>query len=593
MKDGFIKVAACSPEIKVGQPIQNAGIIIGEIKKLKEESDPKIVVFPELILCGKTCGDLISFGELTGRCEKALGTILSATQDDETVYVIGMPVVIGGKAESCAAVISGGEICGIAVKDAAEDLRDVFVCGAVVPVLDEIDVKVGEMTVFTLRIGFGIKSCAGGRAYCCLASDAETYATEDRVKNQIKTISELENTAIIYASNPVTESTTDGFYCGRTVIAERGQILDCGEYGKNASVSEIDIMPYSGSNLSFVGISLSACETKLTRKYPVSPFIPEDKEEEKRNAEKILTIQAYSLKRRMEAISAKTAVIGISGGLDSTLALLAAVRAFDLMGLDRKNVIAITMPCFGTSERTKNNALALCDLLGVTLREIRIADAVNIHFRDIGHDPSVMNAAFENSQARERTQILMDIANDVNGLVIGTGDLSELALGWATYNGDHMSNYGLNGSVPKTLVRSVVKYEANRLGDKIYEILTDVIETPVSPELLPTDDSGKIAQKTEDLVGPYELHDFFIWYFVKEKMTADKVYRIACHAFAGQYDAETVKKWLKTFIRRFFTQQFKRSCLPDGVCATPVTLSPRGFFNMPSDVSYSEWLGEF
>ena len=410
--------------------------------------------------------------------------------------------------------------------------------------------------------------------------------------------------AYALADAGIGESTTDLVFSGHNLVAENGKLLAESEPFKNRMlITEVDLQKLcadrrkcntftTDEDIFHVDFSLAMEETVLTRPIPKNPFVPEESDTRTARCKEILQMQAVGLMRRMQAIGCKNAVLGLSGGLDSTLALIVAAHTFDMLGLDRSGIHTITMPCFGTTGRTYRNACELAQKYGSTLREIRIEESVRLHFRDIGHDESIHNAAYENAQARERTQILMDIANDVNGLVVGTGDLSELALGWATYNGDHMSNYGVNGSIPKTLVRHLVRYEAEHSEQELSAILLDILDTPVSPELLPPDQQGKIAQKTEDLVGPYELHDFFLYYVIRHGFTPAKIFRMANYSFAGEYEDAVIFKWLKTFYRRFFTQQFKRSCLPDGVGVGSVGLSPRTGFRMPSDASMNVWMQE-
>ena len=409
----------------------------------------------------------------------------------------------------------------------------------------------------------------------------------------------------VYANAGEGESTTDVVFGGHNIIAENGTILEETKRFENETIySELDIerivserrknttfqMSEHYDELIHVPFSLEVKETVLTRKIAASPFVPSSEEARKECCEEVLMIQAMGLKKRLAHAHCKSAVVGISGGLDSTLALLVTAKAFDMLGIERKNIESITMPCFGTTDRTYNNACLLTQKLGATLTEVNIKDAVRVHFRDIGHSEDVHDVTYENAQARERTQILMDIANKTGGMVIGTGDMSELALGWATYNGDHMSMYGVNGSVPKTMVRHLVRYYADTCEDQeLKAVLLDILDTPVSPELLPPKD-GEIAQKTEDLVGPYELHDFYMYYSLRFGYAPSKIYRLAKYAFAGEFDDETILKWLKTYFRRFFTQQFKRSCLPDGPKVGTVALSPRGDLRMPSDACSAVWL---
>ena len=412
--------------------------------------------------------------------------------------------------------------------------------------------------------------------------------------------------AYIYADSSIGESTTDVVFAGQNIIAENSAIVaESKGFKENIIYADIDVQKlvnerkrittfYSDNNtdnavLDFT-FDMKLKNTELTKEISQTPFIPTDKAELETRCEEILQIQSAGLVTRLESTGIKNVVLGLSGGLDSTLALIACVHAFDEIGLDRKNIHTVTMPCFGTTSRTKSNAEKLAEAYGVSFEEINITNAVRQHFADIGHDESKTDVTYENSQARERTQVLMDLSNKYNGLVIGTGDLSELALGWATYNGDHMSMYGVNASIPKTLIRYLTAYEAYKSENSLKEVLLDILDTPVSPELLPPDKDGKIAQKTEDVVGPYELHDFFLYYLVRYGFTPSKIYYIAKYSFAGKYDNEVIKKWLTVFLRRFFTQQFKRSCLPDGPKIGSVSLSPRGDFRMPSDASFNMWL---
>jgi len=437
----------------------------------------------------------------------------------------------------------------------------------------------------------------------CSASD-ETIGKDTYRRALISGQSARLISGYIYANAGEGESTTDLVFGGHNIIAENGTILkESSRYVNEIIYSEIDLQRITGErrkNTTFqpldeetlvrVPFTIEETKTFLTRTFPKKPFVPSDEQTRAQRCEEILTIQAMGLKKRLAHTNARTAVVGISGGLDSTLALLVTARAFDMLGRDKKDIIAVTMPCFGTTDRTYQNACKLSQRLGAALTEVNIKEAVNIHFRDIGHDDSVHDVTYENCQARERTQILMDMANQEGALLVGTGDLSELALGWATYNGDHMSMYGVNASVPKTLVRHLVRYYADTCGEKeLEEVLLDILDTPVSPELLPPKD-GKIAQKTEDLVGPYELHDFYLYYMLRAGFEPDKIYRIACCTFEGTYDKATILKWLKIFYRRFFAQQFKRSCLPDGPKVGSVALSPRGDLRMPSDASAAVWM---
>jgi NAD+ synthase (glutamine-hydrolysing) len=435
------------------------------------------------------------------------------------------------------------------------------------------------------------------------SASAESVGVADYRRMLVQSTSARLLCGYVCANAGPEESTQDAVYSQHHLIAENGVMLaENKPFGTcDLLISEIDVQRLADERLRNSLFESKLCgsvafkqpvrQTKLTRHFDANPFVPDNADMDAR-AESILQIQAHGLAKRLDLTWSKKAVVGISGGLDSTLALLVMVRAMDLLGRPHSDVLAVTMPCFGTSKRTKNNAITLCNELGVELQEVNIMAAVQQHFKDIGHDPSVLDVTYENSQARERTQVLMDIANQCNGLVVGTGDLSELALGWATYNGDHMSMYGVNGDVPKTLVRVVVRYEAMRSHDALRDVLLDILDTPVSPELLPVDDKGQIAQKTEDLVGPYELHDFFLFHTVRSGFTPSKIFRLAQHVFAGVYSDAVILHWLRTFTRRFFNQQFKRSCIPDGPKVGSVALSPRGDWRMPSDASSKVWLDE-
>ena len=452
----------------------------------------------------------------------------------------------------------------------------------------------------------------GATVICNLSASSETVGKADYRRQMVKSQSARSLCGYVYASSGEGESTTDAVFGGHALICENGDLLAERlpfDFSEELLVSEIDTqkLVYDRRRMNIhqserdgnyweISFWLTLEETKLTRKINPLPFIPADKQDRNHRCREIFAIQAAGLKQRIERAFAKKIVVGISGGLDSTLALLVMVRAMDALKRPRTDILAVTMPCFGTTSRTKNNATVLCEELGVDFRQVDIFDAVNQHFKDIGHDPALRDVTYENSQARERTQILMDIANDCGGMVIGTGDLSELALGWATYNGDHMSMYGVNASIPKTLIRHLVAYSANEFEADgnlaIVEALRDILDTPVSPELLPANESGEIAQKTEDLVGPYEIHDFYLYYMIRHGFSPEKLYRLAQYAFGSTYDKETLLKWLKVFIRRFFSQQFKRSCLPDGPKVGSVCLSPRGDWKMPSDASSALWLAE-
>ena len=631
MKQGFVKVAATTPNIRVADVQHNTG----EICRLIDETvahGAKIVVFPELCITGYTCGDLFSQDILLSKAKEALFQIAAHTEGKDALVFVGLPFVVRNKMYNVAAALHRGEILGLVTKTFLPNYSEFYemrqfqpgpkkadwinVDGVEIPFGPQILFECEEMQdlVVSAEICEDVWSpippsieaalCGATVIVNCSASD-ETVGKDSYRARLISGQSARLISGYVYANAGEGESTTDVVFGGHNIIAENGTILEETKRFENETIySELDIerivserrknttfqMSEHYDELIHVPFSLDVVETELTRKIAASPFVPTNEEIRNVCCEEVLTIQAMGLKKRLAHAHCKSAVVGISGGLDSTLALLVTAKAFDMLGIERKNIESITMPCFGTTDRTYNNACLLTQKLGATLTEVNIKDAVRIHFRDIGHSEEVHDVTYENSQARERTQILMDIANKTGGMVIGTGDMSELALGWATYNGDHMSMYGVNGSVPKTLVRHLVRYYADTCVDQeLKAVLLDILDTPVSPELLPPKD-GEIAQKTEDLVGPYELHDFYLYYSLRFGYAPSKIYRLAKYAFAGEYDDETILKWLKTYFRRFFTQQFKRSCLPDGPKVGTVALSPRGDLRMPSDACAAVWL---
>lgn len=632
MKHGFIKVAAISPKIKVADPAYNAGVIVEKMKEAYGKG-AKILVFPELCITGYTCGDLFLQEILLEEAKRQLSVIAEATQDMDALVMVGLPVEREGRLYNVAAVLHQGSVLGMVPKSNLPMYGEFyegrhFTEGNTVPVSYDFE---GEEVPFGRNLLFECTSMPGLVIGCELCEDLwvadppstthalmgatvianlsasnETIGKDEYRRMLVKSTSGRLLCGYIYASAGEGESTQDLVFGGHNLIAENGSLLGeakrfCGEtvYGDldiRRILSERRRMGTFGKKKedTYVTVTfrLSVEETRLERVFVPMPFVPQDVQTREKRCEEILSIQSMGLKKRMEHTDAKTAVIGISGGLDSTLALLVTARAFDLLGLDRKGIKAVTMPCFGTTDRTYENACKMSKILGAELIEVDIREAVTIHFRDIGQDMECHDVTYENGQARERTQVLMDIANKKGGMVIGTGDMSELALGWATYNGDHMSMYGVNASVPKTLVRHLVRYYADTCGEEALKaVLCDVLDTPVSPELLPPVD-GVIAQKTEDLVGPYELHDFFLYHMLRSGYPPEKIYRIAKSSFAGVYEEEVIKKWLKIFIRRFFNQQFKRSCLPDGPKVGSVAVSPRGDLRMPSDASASLWLAQ-
>ena len=630
MKNGFVKVAAATPDIRVADVEFNTQNIINAMEEA-QKNGAKILVFPELCVTGYTCSDLFDHSVLLKASRKALLEIAENTNDKDMLVFVGAPLEVNGKLYNVAAAMNQGEIIGFTTKTFLPNYGEFYEMRQFTPgpqIVREITFE-GKKIPFGPQILFqaeGMEELVVAAEICedvwspvppsiqaalegatvivnCSASD-ETIGKDTYRRALISGQSARLISGYIYANAGEGESTTDLVFGGHNIIAENGTVLkESSRYVNEIIYSELDLQRITGErrkNTTFqpldeetlVRVPFTVEETKtfLTRTFQKKPFVPSDEQTRAQRCEEILTIQAMGLKKRLAHTNARTAVVGISGGLDSTLALLVTARAFDMLGRDKKDIIAVTMPCFGTTDRTYQNACEMSKKVGATLIEVPIADAVNVHFRDIGHDPEDHSVTYENCQARERTQVLMDIANKTWGMVIGTGDLSELALGWATYNGDHMSMYGVNASVPKTLVRHLVKYAADDTKDEaLKNVLYDVLDTPVSPELLPPKD-GDIAQKTEDLVGPYELHDFFLYFMLRFGYEPSKIFRIACMTFDGEYDKETIFKWLETFCRRFFSQQFKRSCLPDGPKVGTVALSPRGDWRMPSDACVAVWM---
>ena len=630
MKNGFVKVAAATPDIRVADVEFNTQNIINVMEEA-QKNGAKILVFPELCVTGYTCSDLFDHSVLLKASRKALLEIAENTSDKDMLVFVGAPLEVNGKLYNVAAAMNQGEIIGFTTKTflpnygefyemrqftpGPQTVREITFEGKKIPFGPQILFQAEGMEELVVAaeicedvwspIPPSIQAALEGATVIvnCSASD-ETIGKDTYRRALISGQSARLISGYIYANAGEGESTTDLVFGGHNIIAENGTILkESSRYVNEIIYSEIDLQRITGErrkNTTFqpldeetlvrVPFTIEETKTFLTRTFPKKPFVPSDEQTRAQRCEEILTIQAMGLKKRLAHTNARTAVVGISGGLDSTLALLVTARAFDMLGRDKKDIIAVTMPCFGTTDRTYQNACEMSKKVGATLIEVPIADAVNVHFRDIGHDPEDHSVTYENCQARERTQVLMDIANKTWGMVIGTGDLSELALGWATYNGDHMSMYGVNASVPKTLVRHLVKYAADDTTDEaLKNVLYDVLDTPVSPELLPPKD-GDIAQKTEDLVGPYELHDFFLYFMLRFGYEPSKIFRIACMTFDGEYDKETIFKWLETFCRRFFSQQFKRSCLPDGPKVGTVALSPRGDWRMPSDACVAVWM---
>ena len=632
MKDGFVRCGAATIDIRVADTDYNTENIIKAINSAADNGI-KLIVLPELCITGYTCGDLFLQKTLIDSAKQSLIKIAGDTKNLDIVSVVGLPYVVNQKLYNCAAVINGGHIKGLVPKMNIPNYSEFYEARHFTAGKNEVQyVNInGEQIPFGANILFKTDACedfvlaveicedlwtaappsvnhamAGATVIANLSASNEVIAKDEYREMLVKSQSARLYCGYVYSSAGYGESTTDLVFSGDNMIAENGTILARSKRFTNEWVySELDLERLvgerkksntykvtGGEDYVSVYLDITAEKTELTRYVDKQPFVPSDDRKREKRSEEILSIQSLGLKKRLDHTHSKTAVIGVSGGLDSTLALLVTVRAFDSLGLDRKNIIAVTMPCFGTTDRTYNNAVNFANSLGVTLKDVNIKDAVNQHFKDIGQNPNNYDVTYENSQARERTQILMDIANKNGGIVIGTGDMSELALGWATYNGDHMSMYGVNAGVPKTLIRYLVDYEARRTdNDVLKKTLQDILDTPVSPELLPPKD-GKISQKTEHIVGPYELHDFFLYHLMRFGSSPKKILRLAEIAFKGEYDREVILEWMKVFYRRFFAQQFKRSCLPDGPKVGSVALSPRGDWRMPSDASAGIWVKE-
>ena len=637
MNYGYVKVAAAVPRVHVADCKFNAGQIEKEII-IADGGGVQIIAFPELCITGYTCGDLFAQQLLLEEAELGLMQVLNTTRQLDIISIVGMPVVCEGQLLNAAVVIQKGRVLGVVPKTylpnykefyemrwfvSASDVsaRSVRLCGQVVPMGDNLLFETSDTT-------FGIEICEdvwaavppssslalqGAEIIFNLSADNEAIGKHAYLRSLLSQQSARCLAGYVFSSCGFGESTTDVVFAGNGLIYENGTLLVASErfsLEEQLVISEIDVEFLRTERR--VNTTFAACrrrvtpeaairistelvnsrELNLTRTYDPHPFVPQGPTLDER-CEEIFSIQVAGLAQRLTHTKAKSAVVGISGGLDSTLALLVCVKTFDKLGWQRKGIVGVTMPGFGTTDRTYTNAIDLMTSLGVTVREVSIKKACLQHFEDIGHDASVHDVVYENSQARERTQILMDIANQTWGLVIGTGDLSELALGWATYNGDHMSMYGVNASVPKTLVKHLVKWVAeNGMDETSRSTLLDIVDTPISPELIPADENGNISQITEDLVGPYELHDFFLYHFLRGGFRPSKIFFLAVRTFKDVYDEETIRKWLQTFLRRFFNQQFKRSCLPDGPKVGSVSLSPRGDWRMPSDASSEAWLKE-
>lgn len=632
MKDGFITVATATPQVVVADCEANAQAILACINEMAA-AHAKVMVLPELCITGYTCNDLFWQTKLLDEAEAALSVIAEGSRQVDALIAVGMPLRVAGKLLNVAAILCRGKVLGFVPKvnlpaynefyetrhftSGSADMGTVQFGGEEIPIgtnllfscENVVDLCVAAEICEDLWVPNPPSvqhALAGASVICNLSASDEMVGKGSYRRDLVAGQSARLVCAYLYATAGEGESTTDLVFGGQNLIAENGTVLaESTTFENEINVATIDVQRLASERRRMstfpaaeskeyreISFALAEEETKLARFFDADPFVPSNADQLSDRCEEILNIQALGLKKRLAHTHAKSAVVGISGGLDSTLALLVTARAFDMLGLPRKGIVAVTMPGFGTTDRTYNNAVAMIKSLGATFKEVPIAKAVMQHFADIDHDASIHDVTYENSQARERTQILMDIANQANGFVIGTGDLSELALGWATYNGDHMSMYAVNASVPKTLVRHLVRHYADTSADEVLAgVLYDVLDTPVSPELLPPED-GAISQKTEDLVGPYELHDFFLYQMLRMCFPPAKIYRVAKEAFAGRYSNETILKWLRTFYWRFFSQQFKRSCLPDGPKVGSVAVSPRGDLRMPSDACVSAWIKE-
>ena len=641
MKDGFFKVAAATPFVKVANPLYN----VTEMKKCIEEAleqDVKLLVFPELCITGYTCGDLFLQDTLLDEAKDALEMLCCYLEEKDIFVMAGLPLMIKGALYNVVAMIQNGTLLGVIPKNSLPMYGEhaegrYFQAGTEQVELVELfgkQVPFGMNQLFTCKqlpeLVIAAEICedlwsvippssrhalAGATVILNASASAASAGKAEYRRELVKNQSARLFCGYVYADAGEGESTTDLVFSGHNLISENGKVLaEADRFTNGILVSEFDLKcirnerrrvtsfqrttqaGYHMTEFSYKSLEEEfpeLPEVTLTRIVEASPFIPAGEAEREARAKEIIAIQAYGLKKRLVHTGVKRAVVGVSGGLDSTLALLITCKAFDLAGYKREDIITVTMPCFGTTDRTYQNAVLFAKELGTTLYEIPIQNAVRAHFADIGHDEAVHDLTYENAQARERTQVLMDMAGKYGGLVIGTGDMSELALGWATYNGDHMSMYGVNASIPKTLVRHLVSHFAKEAeSQNLKDVLLDILDTPVSPELLPPEENGEIAQKTEDLVGPYELHDFFLYYVLRYGFAPSKIYRLAVKAFAGRYEEEVIYRWLENFYRRFFAQQFKRSCLPDGPKVGSVGVSPRGDLRMPSDACRDAWLRE-
>ena len=631
MKDGFVSVACGTPKLRLADCNYNAEQTFTMMRKA-EKAGAKVLVLPELGLTGYSCGDLFYQDTLLRSAEEALSTVLTATRNLEVVTAVGLPLRVNNKLYNCAVIIQKGAVLGVVPKThlpnygefyekrqfaaAPEENGTVTLLGKSVPFGNKLVFRCANMP--DLALGFevcedmwapcspAVELAAAGATVIGNLSASNDIIGKDSYRRQLVTMQSAKLLCgYVYSSCGEGESTSDVVFGAHQMISENGTMLAERRFDGGLLVSEVDVQKLCYERrrtqmfdktpvVQEIPFSLTVSETKLTRYVAPQPFVPEGKEDRDARCREILLIASLGLKQRLEHTGAKTAVVGLSGGLDSTLAVLITGLAMKMLDRPMTDIVAVTMPCFGTTDRTRNNAVILAEQMGATLRTVDISASVRSHFKDIGHDMEDHSVTFENGQARERTQVLMDIANQTGGIVIGTGDLSELALGWCTYNGDHMSMYGVNASIPKTLVRHLVAYLARdnaKKDEALHDVLEDILDTPVSPELLPAV-KGEISQRTEDLVGPYELHDFFLYYILRWGFSPRKVYRLALYALGKQYSRDVILKWLKTCYRRFFSQQFKRNCLPDGPKVGSVALSPRGDWRMPSDAKWTLWQSE-
>lgn len=628
MNDGFFRVAAATPPIKVADCCYNRDSIL-KLMRDCEKHGVGAVAFPELCVTGYTCGDLFRDKTLIAGAEAALKSILEQTAEMNLFALIGLPVAVGGELYSSAAAVCRGKLLGIVTKSnipnysefyearhftPGPEYREISFCGQSAPLGNNLIFRCENMPELVI----GAEICedlwvpcppsarlaqSGATVLFNLSASDEIIGKAPYRRDLVKGQSAKLIAAYAYADAGEGESSTDLVFTGHNIIAENGTVLaQSKQFSTGLTIADVDLQRITQERLRMttwrnagqaheITFSMDIPKFTLNRKFPSLPFVPDDTNDLAERCEMILNLQASGLKTRLKHTGSKHVVLGVSGGLDSTLALLVVVRAFDLLHLEHNGIVTVTMPGFGTTKRTKSNAQRLSELLGTDFLEIPIGDSVKQHFKDIGHNPEIRDITYENSQARERTQVLMDLANQYGGLVIGTGDLSEIALGWATYNGDIMSMYSVNCSIPKTLVRHLVRHVAVTGPKELRDLLEDVLDTPVSPELLPPE-NGEIAQKTEKIVGPYELHDFFLYYMLRFGFPPSKIYHMAQDAFVEYYNGATIKKWMAEFYRRFFNSQFKRSCLPDGPKVGSVTLSPRGDFRMPSDASVKLWMDE-